>query len=150
MFANKDKNMIWTNHYNSNKIEKYTLTNTIDKLKKLNDTLQKEKIALEIRLAVAESKISTLLKTKEEYLTVNLPQEIDNLVNMVDDGLKQKLSTRLEKYMAALTCIVCNECMRTCMYIKCSHLVACSNCATKMDSRCPVCRIESKITSVYV
>jgi predicted choloylglycine hydrolase len=70
MFANKDKNMIWTNHYNSNKIEKYTLTNTIDKLKKLNDTLQKEKIALEIRLAVAESKISTLLKTKEEYLTV--------------------------------------------------------------------------------
>ena len=37
MFANKDKNMIWTNHYNSNKIEKYTLTNTIDKLKKLNE-----------------------------------------------------------------------------------------------------------------
>ena len=103
MFVNKDKNMIWTNHYNS--IEKYTLTNTIDKLKKLNDTLQKEKIALEIRLAVAESKISTLLKTKEEYLTVNLPQEIDNLVNMVDDGLKQKLSAHRTK--TTLRCFLC-------------------------------------------
>lgn len=150
MFANKDKNMLWTNHYNSNNIEKYNLTNTIDKLKKLNDTLQKEKIALEIRLAVAESKIAKLLKTKEEYLTVKLPQEIDNLVNMVDGDLKQKLSTRLEKYMATSTCIICNECMRTCMYINCRHLVVCSNCATKMDSRCPVCRTESKMTSVYV
>lgn len=46
-------------------------------------------------------------------------------------------------------CIICFERNRSCVYIKCGHMVTCTVCGIATNQKCPECRIRGPIKEVY-
>ncbi|XP_050296540.1 E3 ubiquitin-protein ligase MYLIP [Anthonomus grandis grandis] len=57
------------------------------------------------------------------------------------DGEQCKDSEKLARFMEAMTCKICMDNRLDSVFMPCAHVVACSECASKID-RCPLCRSE--------
>ena len=130
------------------KRENNMLNNELSKVKKNNDLLQQQKRELENRLRQVE------LQQKIQA-TTGIPEEIEKLLDTlcdtndrVDVEVKNNLYLKIEELMRLVTCVVCNETVKSVVFSDCRHLVVCVTCGEKLDS-CPLCRKISKKVNVY-
>jgi uncharacterized protein YhaN len=119
------------------KRENYTLNNELTKTKKNNDLLQRQERELENRLRQVEQKSK-----------IQVPEEIEKLLDKVGVQVKNNLYLKIEELLRLVTCVVCNESVKAVVFSDCRHLVACVTCGEKLDS-CPLCRKISKTVCVY-
>jgi hypothetical protein len=133
-------NKLWNNgtlQLDGLKRENYTLNNELTKTKKNNDLLQRQKRELENRLRQVEQKSK-----------IQVPEEIEKLLDKVDVQVKNNLYLKIEELLRLVTCVVCNESVKSVVFSDCRHLVACVTCGEKLDS-CPLCRKISNKVCVY-
>ncbi|CAH1125871.1 unnamed protein product [Ceutorhynchus assimilis] len=70
-----------------------------------------------------------------------LALETENPSGSGCDGEHCKDSEKLSRMMEAMTCKICMDNRLDSVFMPCAHVVACSECAVRID-RCPLCRSE--------
>lgn len=122
------------------KNENYNLSEELARVKKHNESLEKEKNELLNQL----SKVDYIHRIQPK-----LPEEIENLFSMVQPNIKEELYPKVEKMLDCVTCVVCNSSIKSVVYLECRHLVSCVECNKLMGNKCPLCREESKRIVIY-
>jgi len=152
MFSNinKPRNFsVWKNYDPSSslKLGHSNLITEVSKLKNMNESLQKEKKNLEIRLCKAECLLKQIKNNTKQR---RVPEEIEILLSKVDTNIKSLLYSKIEYLLQYTTCIVCDVNLKSVMYDGCKHLIVCSECSVILSDICPVCRKQSEKIPIYL
>lgn len=149
MYRNNNKYsscQLWNNGDSTLKQENYNLNAELSKVKKSNSLLQQEKKNLESRLVKLEHQLqnTSLHKVKPQF-----PEDVEKLLNKVENEVKTELHSKIEDLMGCITCIICNEKIKSVVYLNCRHLVACIECNKNLKDICPLCRLNSQRVVIY-
>ena len=128
------------------KTENFNLNTELSKLKKRCDLLQQEKKDLVNRLAKVE-------KQERSYIQPNivkLPSEVEDVLAIIGVELGSMILPKIENLLRCTTCIVCQENIKSVLFLECRHLVICEPCSKIIGSECPLCRKNSKKVILYL
>jgi len=142
---------LWGNDGDSStlKRENYNLTAELSKVKKCNALLVKEKKELESRLVRSEHLLQNIQMFNSHRMTPQFPEEIELILNKVETTVRNELYSKIENLISCLTCVVCNEQIKSVVYSECRHLVTCIKCNENLGNECPLCRQLSRKVIIY-
>jgi hypothetical protein len=148
------------------RLDNLNLTNELVKLKRQNESLQKEKKELEVRLSLVQkndkqqSDCKCFIKDIETDIHLNrlekwlkqpqLPDDIEKIMSKVEVNVKKELYPKIEDLLNLLTCVVCSTNLKTVAYSSCRHLAACDTCSKNLDDTCLLCRKVSEKVTIYL
>lgn len=123
------------------KTENFILNTELSKLKKCNSLLQQEKKDLVNRLSKLE---------KQNCNKVKLPDEVEKVLAVIGVELGSMILPKIENLLRCTTCVVCQENIKTVVFLDCRHLAMCEPCSRTSGSECPLCRKSSKKVVLYL
>lgn len=129
------------------KTENYNLNTELNKLKKRYELLQQEKKELANRLAKVENQKSNQVMPTN---IVKLPDEVENVLAIIGVELGSMILPKIENLLRCTTCIVCQENIKSVMFLDCRHLAMCELCSKTTGDTCPLCRKISKKVNIYL
>ena len=103
-----------------------------------------EKCKEEIRL-LKRALEETQQKTNTKKRRVEKDEENENEEKEETEETEEKKETEYDEN----TCIICFERTRSCVYIRCGHMVTCTACGVATNEKCPECRTSGPIKEVY-